>query len=106
MKICLLTGRARGFVLAAAARDVSFAADNRLYAAILHRVVKRDRAVDVAVICHGARRHTQLFHTFGERFDLNGAVEKTVISMKMEVYELAVLHFIRVIRGMLFPFNC
>jgi hypothetical protein len=28
---------------------------------------------------------------------LNGAVKKTVISMKVEVYELAVLHFIRVL---------
>ena len=105
MEVCLLTGRARGFVLATAARDVSLAANDRLHAAILHRVVKRDGAVDVAVIRHGTRRHAQLFHTFGKRFDLNSAVKKTVISMKMEVYELAVLHFIRVIRGKLFPFN-
>jgi hypothetical protein len=37
---------------------------------------------------------------------LNSAVKKTVISMKMEVYEFAVLHFICVIRGMLFPLYC
>jgi hypothetical protein len=45
------------------------------------------------MVGHGTRRHAQLFHTFGERFDLNGAVKKTVISMKMEVYEFVVLHF-------------
>jgi hypothetical protein len=44
------------------------------------------------MIGHGARRHFQFFNTFGERFDLDGAVEKAVISMKMEVYELTVLH--------------
>src|ERR1043165_4990059 len=97
MKVGLLTGRARGFFLATAARDVSLAADDRLHGAILHRVVKRDGAKDVAVVRHGTRRHAHLFHTLGERFDLNGAVKKTVISMKMEVYELSVLHFIKLI---------
>src|SRR5689334_6716955 len=98
MKVGLLTRRTRGFLFATAARDVSLAADDRLHAAILHRVVKGDGAEDVAVIRHGTRRHFQLFHPFGEWFYLNSAVEQTVISMKMEVYELAVLHFIRVIR--------
>jgi hypothetical protein len=35
---------------------------------------------------------------------LNGAVKKAVISMKVEVYELSVLHFICAIRG-LFPLD-
>jgi hypothetical protein len=35
---------------------------------------------------------------------LNGAVKKAVISMKVEVYELSVLHFVCVIRG-LFPLD-
>ena len=37
------------------------------------------------MIGHGARRHFQLFYTLRKGFDLDGAVKKTVISMKMEV---------------------
>src|SRR6186713_713523 len=94
MMVCLLTGRARGLLFAAAARDVSLATDDRFNPPILHRVVERDCAVHVAMIGHGARRHLHFFNTFGERFDLDGAVEKAVVSMKMEVYELAVLHYL------------
>src|ERR1041384_7636001 len=92
MEVGLLTGRAGGFVLAAAARDVSLASDNRLNAAALHRVVKRDCAEDVAMVGHGTRGHLQFFNAFRERLDLNGAVNKAVVSMKVEVYELSVLH--------------
>ena len=91
--VCLFTGRARGLLFAAAAGDVSLATDDRFHTLILHRVVERDRAVHVAVIGHGTCGHLQFFNTFGEWFDLNGAVEKAVISMKVEVYELSVLHF-------------
>src|SRR6185436_19374480 len=106
MMVCLLTGRARGLLFAAAARDVSLATDNRLDPPILHRVVERDRTVHVAVISHGTRGHLQFFNTFGERFDLDGAVEKAVISMKMEVYELAVLHYVCNRWFKLFPLYC
>jgi hypothetical protein len=50
------------------------------------------------MIGHGTRRHPEFFNPFGERLDLNGAVEKTVISMKMKMYELAVLHLFQSIR--------
>jgi hypothetical protein len=56
------------------------------------------------MIGHGTRGHLQFFNAFGERLDLNGAVKKAVISMKVEVYELSVLHFICAIRG-LFPLD-
>ena len=90
--ICLFTGRTRGLLFAAAARDVSLAADDGLNPTTLHRVVERDRAEHVAVIGHRTRGHLQFFNPFGEWFDLDGAVEKAVVSMKMEVYELTVLH--------------
>ena len=104
VKVCFLTGRARGFFLATAARDVSLTTDDRLHAVILHRVIERDRAEHVAMISHGARRHTQFVNAVGKRFDLNCAVEKTVISMQMEVYELCPAFSFR--SGYpLFPFN-
>src|SRR5215211_2958722 len=99
MKVCLLTRRARGLLFAAAARDVSLATDDRFNPTPLHRVVERDRAEHVAVIGHGTRGHLQFFNTFRERFDLDGAVKKAVISMKMEVYELSVLHFMQSIHN-------
>src|SRR5690349_2384448 len=106
MKVCLLTWCAGGLFFAAATRDVGLAAYNWFHTTTLHRVVERDRAVHVAVIGHGTRGHLQFFNTFGERFDLYGAVKKTVVSMKMKVYELAVLHFICVICGLLlFPLD-
>src|SRR5690349_24910645 len=94
MKVRLLTGRAGGLLFAVAARDVSLTPDDRFNPTTLHRVVERDRAEHVAVIRHGTRRHLQFFNAFGERFDLNGAVEQAVVSMKMKVYELAVLHYV------------
>src|ERR1044072_6404859 len=104
VKVCLLTGCTRGFLFAIAACDVSLTDDNWFHTTTLHRVVERDCAVHVAVIGHGTRGHLQFFNTFRERFDLNGAVKKTVVSMKMKVYELSVLHFICVICGwLLFP---
>ena len=92
MKVCLLPWCARGFFLAIAARDVGLATDDRLHVVVLHRVVERDRAEHVAVIGHGTRLHSHFRNSIGERFYLNGAVKKTVISMKMEMYELAILH--------------
>src|SRR6185503_455787 len=103
MKVCLFTGRARGLLFAAATRDVSLATDDWFNPTTLHRVVERDRTEHVAVIGHGTRRHFQFFNAFGERFDLDGAVEKAVVSMKMEVYELAVLHYLCVSVVKLFP---
>ena len=70
-------------VLPAAFSKISFAADDGLNPLPLHRVVERDCAIHVAVIGHGARVHTQRFETFGKWFDLDSAVEKTVISVEM-----------------------
>src|SRR5689334_13148678 len=100
MEVCFLARRARGFFFTIAAGDVSLATDNGFHAMTLHRVVEGDRAEHVAMVRHGTCRHFQLFNTLGERFDLDGAVEKTVVSMKMKVYELAVLHFMQPIHGL------
>ena len=34
----------------------------------------------------------KLFSSLGERFDLNGAVEKAVVGMEMKVCEFLILH--------------
>ena len=70
-------------VLSTALGQIGLAADDRLDTATLHGVVERNSAIHVAVIGHGAGVHTQRFETFGEWFYLDGAVEKTVISVQM-----------------------
>ena len=92
MMVCLLAGRSRSFLRPATACDVSFATDNRLDTAALHGVVKRDRAKHVAVIRHGTGGHAELFGSLGQWFYLYCAVEKTVVSVEMEVCKSSVLH--------------
>ena len=64
-----------------AARDVGFHADDRLDARALHLIVKRDRAVHIAVIGDGNGTRSEFLRALGERLDLNGPVEKTEVGM-------------------------
>src|SRR5436190_279617 len=79
-------------VLAAARGQVCFTSNNRLNSAGLHGLVKGNSAVHVTVIGHGTGFHAQRFGAFGERFYLDGAVEKAVVSVEMKMYEVLVLH--------------
>src|SRR2546428_13209805 len=81
-----------GAILSAAGGHICLATDDRLDSLPLHRVVKRNCAIHIAVICHSARIHAEFLHACGERIDLNGAVEKAVVSMKMQVNEIFVSH--------------
>src|SRR5262249_51245931 len=61
-------------------------------AVALHRVIKRDGAKHISVIGHGARLHTKFLSACRKGFYLNGAVEKTVVSVKVKVCKSAVRH--------------
>src|SRR5690349_10932940 len=92
MEVRFFAGRARRFLFPIDARDVRLTADDGLHTVVRHRIVKRDRAVHVAVVRHRTRRHSQLLNAAGQGFYLNCAVKQTVVGMKMKMYELAVLH--------------
>ncbi len=93
VKVCFFTRSSTpGAILAAARGDVGLATNNRFNPMRVHRVVKRDRAIHIAVIGHGARFHPQFLGALGERIDLNGSVEEAVIGMKVEMYEVFGVH--------------
>ena len=45
-----------------------------LHAVALHRVVKRDGAKHIAMVCHGTGLHAEFLGTAGKRLNLDGAV--------------------------------
>jgi hypothetical protein len=92
VEVSLLSGCRGCSILPAALRNVSFAADYRIYAATLHRVVKRDRAKHVAVIRHGASRHAKFLGSLRKWLYLNRSVKEAVIGVKMEVNESLIRH--------------
>jgi hypothetical protein len=70
-----------------AVRDVHLAADDRLDAHRLHRVVELDRPEHVAVIGDRARRHPELRDFLRELVGTAGAVEERIFCVEMEVNE-------------------
>ena len=68
----------RGFaaIVAASLGDVHFAADDRLYAARLGRVVERFRRKKIAVIGDGHRRHFPARRFVDNLFEVAGAIQK------------------------------
>jgi len=92
VKVRLLSRCGGRPIFSAALGNVGFATDDWLDTARFHRVVKSDRAKHVAVVGHRTRRHPEFFDAFGERLDLNSAVEEAVIGMKMKVDEVWVRH--------------
>src|ERR1051325_4505932 len=73
--------------------DVSFHPDDRLYPRRLHLIVKRNRTVEISVIgyCYGAR--SEFLRSFCERLNLDCAVKKTEVRVKMEVHEIFFVHY-------------
>ena len=65
MKIYLLAGCAPPSpILAASGSNIGFATYDWVDTALVHRVVKRNRAVHVPMISHGARVHTEFLEPF------------------------------------------
>ena len=88
------TRRARDAITPAAAADVGLTADDGFDSLGFHRVVERDGAEHVAVIGHGARGHAQFRDPLGQWLNLDGAIQQTVVGMKMQVYEFIVGHYV------------
>ena len=79
--------------LSAAPRgDVELAAENRLDARLLRRLVEVDRAEEVPVVGERERGKVQVLRLLDEPLELGGAVEETVLRMDVEVDEVAMLH--------------
>src|SRR5262249_19232638 len=63
------------------------APDDRMYARALRRVIKLDRAEEVAVIGHGDRRHLLLDRDLHQLVDIAGSVEQRVVGVAVQVDE-------------------
>ena len=93
MTVGLLSGGCTpAAILPASGCKICFASDDWVDSLLCHRLVKGNRAIHVAMIGHRAGLHAKRFDTLGQRLDLDSAVEKTVVSMKMEMCEVLVLH--------------
>jgi hypothetical protein len=68
-------------------RHVHLAADDRLDAGRLHRVVELDRAEHVAVVGDRAGGHAELGNSLREVFRASSAVEKRIFGVEMEMDE-------------------
>src|SRR5437870_11016790 len=93
MKINLLAGCASpAAIFAASGSNVSFATDDWLNTALVHCVVEGDRAVHISMISHGARGHAEFLETFRQWLDLDCAVQKAVVSVKVKMCEVLAFH--------------
>ena len=79
-------------LLPASGRDVELAAEDRLDAGLLGRVVEVDRAEEVAVIRERDGRELQLLGLVDQLLELGGTVEQAVLGMNVQVDEFAMLH--------------
>ena len=83
-----------GAGLVALLRDVNFAADDRMDAFRLGRVVELDGAEEVAVIGHGDGGHLLALRDLHQLLDFAGAVEQRVVGMAVEMDERAFAWYI------------
>src|SRR5689334_4424384 len=74
--------------------DVRLHSDDRLNPGSLHLVVKRDRTVEISVVGYGYGARSKFLCSLCKRFDLDCAVEKTEVRVKMEVHEVFFVHFL------------
>ncbi len=79
-------------LFSASGRDVELAAEDRLDAGLLGRVVEVDRAEEVAVIRERDGRELQLLGLVDQLLELGGTVEQAVLGMNVQVDEFAMLH--------------
>src|SRR2546427_9612120 len=70
-----------------ARRDIDLAADDRLDAGVLARLVKVDRAVHDAVVGHPDRGHLELGRARDHGWDAAGPIEQRVLGVVVEVDE-------------------
>ena len=78
----------RAAVLVIVRRDVHFAADDRLHAVRRGLVIEIRGRKKIAVIGDGHRGHAAARGFLGEFADFAGAVEKGVIRVQMQMYEI------------------
>ena len=78
---------AAGLLVPALLGHVDLAADDRGDPALAGRVVKLDRAEEVAVVGHGQRGHPQARRSLGELVYLGGAVEQAEVGVIVEMDE-------------------
>ena len=78
--------------LVALLRDVDLAADDRLHAFALGRVVELHRAEQVAVVGHGDGRHLLLDDGVHQLADFTGAIEQGVIGVAVQMDERVFRH--------------
>src|SRR6516164_5684550 len=74
-------------VMPAGLGDVHFAADDRLDARLLCRLIKSDRTKQVAVIGDRHRRHFVFGRSLRERVVVAGAIKKTESGMQVKMYK-------------------
>ena len=73
----------------AATRHVRLQSQNRFDPRLARGAVEMDHAKHVSVVGESYRRHAQFFGAIDEVGYLHGSVEKTVIGVSMEMYEIA-----------------
>jgi len=72
--------------------DVDLAADDRLDPGTGGLEVELHGAEHVAMIGDGQRRHPTLLGALHQIADLDGAIEKAVLAVEMQMYETGVFH--------------
>jgi len=87
-----VVGGVAGAVLAPAARDVGFHAEDRLDPDLERLLVELDRPEQRAVVGEGKRRHAQRGGALQHARDRTGAVEERVVAVVVEVDEVRVRH--------------
>jgi uncharacterized protein len=79
-------------IVPASLRDVHFAADDRLHAARLGRVIKRFRREQIPVIGDGHRRHLPARRLVDHFLEVASPVQQTIIRVQMQVNESGSFH--------------
>src|SRR5436190_24239273 len=76
-----------------ALRNISLHPDDWLYARGLHLIVKRDCAVEIAVIGDGDGTRIQLLSSLGKRLDLDRPIQEAEVRMEMKMHKVFFVHF-------------
>src|SRR5260370_41778322 len=79
-------------IVAAGARDIDFAADNRLHAARGRLVVEVFGGKKIAVIGDGHGGHAAAGRLVYQFRDVAGAVEKTIVGVQVKMYKTRCRH--------------
>src|SRR5262249_6358333 len=82
----------RASIMSASTRYIGFDTNNRLDPLLLHLVIERESAIEIAMVGDRNGRHIQLGCAFRKRSNLDCTIQQAIIRVQVKMYKLFIRH--------------